>query len=229
MDQTLELLNYAARLSADDLARLMDISDKLASLNHARFRAFSAEHGPDNARPALLAFKGDVYLGLEAETLDAAGLSRANQRLRILSGLYGLLRPLDLMQPYRLEMGTALSTSRGKTLYAFWENRIADLLAADLADHDDPTLINLASQEYFGAVKPERLPGRVIACHFKEVREGEPKIISFFAKKARGAMARFIIDGALDRPDGCKDFAWGGYGFAPRLSDETNWVFTRVG
>jgi uncharacterized protein len=225
--QTEALVKYARKLKARDLAALMDISDTLAELNEARFKAFGSAPSVAAARPALQAFKGDVYVGLDAESFSSADVQEANARLRILSGLYGLLRPLDLIQPYRLEMGISLATPKAKTLYSFWGDAITQLLAADLEASGSPVLINLASQEYFGAVKPALLPGPVIACGFKEVRQGEAKIVSFFAKKARGLMARYIVQNRIDQPEALKDFTEGGYAFAPKLSSPTEWVFTR--
>ena len=175
-----------------------------------------------------MAFDGDVYDGLQARTLDKAGLAFAQQRLRILSGLYGLLRPLDVIQPYRLEMGTRLKTRRGRSLYDFWGARIATALNEAAEGASEPVLINLASQEYFGAVDREALTLPVVNCHFKEIKGGEPaKVISFYAKKARGLMARFAIDQRLDRAEGLKDFTVSGYRFDAVASGPEDWVFTR--
>jgi cytoplasmic iron level regulating protein YaaA (DUF328/UPF0246 family) len=224
---TAELAKVARRLSRADLKRLMGISDNLALLNYERFQAFDAE-GEDGVQAAM-AFDGDVYDGLKARTLDKAGLARAQKHLRILSGLYGLLRPLDVIQPYRLEMGTRLKTRRGQSLYDFWGERIARALdeAADGAP-GEPVLINLASQEYFGAVDRKALKLRVITCHFREKKGGdEPKLISFYAKKARGLMARFALDQRIDRAEGLKDFTVAGYGFDRAASGAEDWVFIR--
>jgi cytoplasmic iron level regulating protein YaaA (DUF328/UPF0246 family) len=175
-----------------------------------------------------MAFDGDVYDGLQARTLDKAALSFAQDHLRILSGLYGLLRPLDVIQPYRLEMGTRLKTRRGASLYDFWGPRIAKALNAAAEGAGEPALVNLASQEYFGAVDLNALTLPVITCAFYEIKgEEAPKIISFYAKKARGLMARFAIDHRIDRPEGLKDFRLAGYGFDPAASNDQRWTFTR--
>lgn len=221
---TKALLAIARGLKTGDLRRLMDISEDLAELNVARFKAFHPK-GSEADVPAALAFAGDVYDGLDARHMGPDDLYWAQDRIRILSGLYGLLRPLDRIQPYRLEMGVRLKVGRAHSLYEFWDARIAEQLNADAGPA--PVLINLASQEYFGAVKVEALRMPVIACHFKEVKDGEARIISFYAKKARGLMARFVIDGRIDRPDGLKDFTVQGYAFDSRHSDAANWTFTR--
>jgi cytoplasmic iron level regulating protein YaaA (DUF328/UPF0246 family) len=220
------LSKTTAKLKPSDLRRLMGISDALADLNHARFQAFDPE--ADDGLQAAFAFDGDVYKGLMARELDKAGLAWAQDRLRILSGLYGVLRPLDVIQPYRLEMGSAVKTKRGSNLYAFWGPRLGETLSADLDGHADPTLVNLASQEYFGAVSLKALNRRVVTCHFKEVKDGAPaKIISFYAKRARGRMARYAIDGRIERAEDLKTFDVDGYAYAPELSGEEDWVFVR--
>lgn len=223
------LAAVARKLKTSDLKRLMDISDALAELNVARFKSFNAKSAGDGEGEvqAAFAFAGDVYEGLKARTLDPAGLAWAQDHIRILSGLYGLLRPLDRIQPYRLEMGVRLKTERGASLYDFWGDRIAKALIADAKGHEDKTLINLASQEYFGAVDAKVLKLPVIQCSFKEEKDGETRLISFYAKRARGLMARYAIDHRIDRPEGLKDFAVDGYGFQPSLSSESEWVFTR--
>jgi len=220
-----ELAKVTRKLRKSDLKRLMSISDTLAALNYERFQAFDPQ-GEDGLQAAL-AFNGDVYGGLQARHLDKAGMAFAQSHLRILSGLYGLLRPLDVIQPYRLEMGTRLKTKRGPSLYAFWGDRISKALNEAAEGHADPTLINLASQEYFGAVDRKALKLPVVTCHFRETKAGESKIISFFAKKARGLMARYVIDQRLDRTEGLKDFTQAGYGFDPALSTTEDWIFTR--
>ncbi len=221
-----ELAKVTRRLTRADLRRLMDISDKLALLNYERFQAFDPE-GEDGVQAAM-AFDGDVYDGLQARTLDKAGLAFAQRRLRILSGLYGLLRPLDLIQPYRLEMGTRLKTRRGASLYDFWGPRISQALNEAAEGAGEPVLINLASQEYFGAVDRKALKLPVVSCHFRELKGEEPaKVISFYAKKARGLMARFVIDHRIDRAEGLKAFTSGGYAFDPPASAAEDWVFTR--
>jgi cytoplasmic iron level regulating protein YaaA (DUF328/UPF0246 family) len=228
LDQTEILMKTTRRLKPRDLQDLMGISEKLASLNHGRFQTFQTPFSEDNAKPAALTFSGDVYVGLDAGTLTDPDLEWAQDHVAILSGLYGMLRPLDLMQPYRLEMGTRLKTRRGKDLYAFWGARITDHLKDQLAAHEDHTLVNLASIEYFKAVKPRDLPGPVITPVFKELRDGGPKVISFMAKRARGLMTRFMVQQRLDRPEGLKDFSAEGYRYDPKLSDETRWTFTRA-
>lgn len=226
LDEAETLAARAAKLKPDALRALMHISQPLADLNAGRFRAFSRPFTRENAKPAIYAFNGDVYLGFDVGSLDQAAIAFAQSHVRILSGLYGVLRPLDLMQPYRLEMGTKFKVGRKPDLYAYWGDRLTRHLAAEL---DGAPLVNLASQEYFSAVQAKKLPGGVITLHFKEIRDGQPRIISFFAKKARGAMARFACAHAIDRPDGLKDFTSGGYRFQSSLSGERDWVFTRPG
>jgi cytoplasmic iron level regulating protein YaaA (DUF328/UPF0246 family) len=196
-------------------------------LNYERFQAFDPR-GEDGLQAAL-AFNGDVYSGLKARELDKSALNWAQDHLRILSGLYGVLRPLDVIQPYRLEMGIRLKTRRGENLYDFWGARIAEQLNIAAEGHADPTLINLASQEYFAAVRRDALRIPVITCQFKELRDGEAKIVSFFAKRARGMMARYIIERRLEGPDGIKAFNAEGYGFDARRSNDREWVFVRPG
>lgn len=219
------LAGVTRSLSRADLRGLMDISEALAELNHARFQAFDPRHGAQG-KQAILAFDGDVYQGLDAASLSAEDLAFAQERLRILSGLYGLLRPLDAIQPYRLEMGTRLPTPRGRTLYAFWGDRIARALNEDLGPDGGP-VINLASQEYFSAVDTRALDARVITPVFKEERNGQARIVSFFAKKARGMMARHAVVNRLSRPEDLQGFSAGGYRFQPEASSPDSWVFTR--
>jgi len=219
------LAALARELSAADLKRLMDISDKLAELNVARFRAFRPRS--EAGVPAALAFAGDVYDGLRARELDGNGLAWAQERLRILSGLYGLLRPLDVIQPYRLEMGVRLANERGANLYDFWGDRLAKALNKAAAGHTDRTLVNLASQEYFGAVDALALKLPVVTCHFREEKDGLARMISFYAKVARGLMARFAIDNRIERASDLKAFDQAGYRFRPELSSDTEWVFVR--
>jgi len=205
----------------------MDISDDLARLNRDRFRAFAAEPAPEATKPAALAFNGDTYQGLEAKTLSADDLAWAQDHLRILSGLYGLLRPLDAIQPYRLEMGSKLKTRRGKSLYDYWGDTIANALNEQATAQGTDTLINCASQEYFGAADRKALKLRVSTPTFMELKDGKPRIVSFFAKRARGAMARFIIENRLTEADAIKDFPSGDYAFDPDLSEGDKWVFLR--
>ena len=227
LGEAARVAKVAAKLRASALRKLMHISENLAELNAARFRAFEVPFTAENARPALYTFDGDVYAGLDGRTMSPASVAFAQDHLRILSGLYGLLRPLDLMQPYRLEMGIKLPVGRTKTLYEFWVDRIAPALADDLAGHDDPTLINLASVEYFTAVDPGRLPGDVLSIDFREEKSGALRFNTFAAKRARGSMARFICDERIDRADGLKDFAVDGYSFRANLSEPGRWAFVR--
>jgi cytoplasmic iron level regulating protein YaaA (DUF328/UPF0246 family) len=220
-----ELAKVTRKLRKIDLKRLMSISDNLALLNHERFQAFDPES--EDGLQAALAFNGDVYTGLQARSLDKGGMAYAQEHLRILSGLYGILRPLDVIQPYRLEMGIRLKTRRGSSLYAFWGDRIAKALNLAAEGQADPTLVNLASQEYFGGVDRKALTIPAITCTFKERKGDELKPISFYAKKARGLMARYAIDQRLDRAEGLKDFKLEGYGFEPALSSGEEWIFTR--
>jgi len=227
LEDTASLARTARARTVAELRRLMGISDDLARLNRERFQAFDAE-STDGVQAAF-AFAGDVYEGLRARELDSAGLAFAQRHIRILSGLYGLLRPLDRIQPYRLEMGTRLKTRRGSSLYDFWGDRISKCLNADAAGMIDPTVVNLASQEYFGAVDAKALNLPVVTPHFRESKDGESRIISFFAKKARGGMARFAIDERIERAGDLKAFDRDGYRFDKAGSTETDWIFTRTG
>ncbi|WP_374387644.1 peroxide stress protein YaaA [Brevundimonas sp.] len=226
-DDTASLSKTTKRQTRADLRRLMGISDDLAKLNAERFKAFDPE-SVDGVQAAF-AFAGDVYEGLKARELDAAALGWAQDHLRILSGFYGLLRPLDRIQPYRLEMGTRLKTRRGSSLYDFWGDRISRQLNADAEGQADPTLVNLASQEYFGAVDARALKLPVVTPQFREEKDGESRIISFFAKKARGAMARFAIDERIERAEDLKAFDRDGYRFDKAASSEVEWIFIRSG
>jgi hypothetical protein len=221
------LAGVAAKLSPDDLRKLMSISAPLAELNQARFRAFAADPAPEDLRPALRAFAGDTYQGLHAQSLDADAVTHAQDHLRILSGLYGLLRPLDGMQPYRLEMGSRLKTREGKSLYAYWGSRIADALSEQAADTGSEVLVNCASKEYFGAVDQGALAPRVITPAFVEERGGDIKVISFHAKRARGAMARFIVENRLTDTAALRDFEHAGYRYDPVRSTPDAPVFLR--
>jgi uncharacterized protein len=226
-DDVRSLSVTARRQTQADLRRLMGISADLAKLNQVRFKAFDPDS--EEGLQAALAFAGDVYQGLDARSLAADDLGWAQDHLRILSGLYGLLRPLDRIQPYRLEMGTRLKTRRGSSLYDFWGDRISKALNADAEGHADPTLVNLASQEYFGAVDAKALKLPVVNIHFREEKDGESRIISFFAKKARGTMARYAIENRIDRAEDLKAFDRDGYGFQASPSTENDWIFTRTG
>lgn len=223
---TAELAQVARGLSAADLKRLMGISDKLAELNVARFAAFRPGARTGGVQAAL-AFAGDVYTGLRARELDAEALGWAQDRVRILSGLYGVLRPLDRIQPYRLEMGVKLETARGASIYEFWGERLAKALDAAGRGQADPTVVNLASQEYFGAVARRALKAPVVACQFKEEAAGALKIVSFYAKVARGLMVRHAVDARAERVDDLRRFDRAGYRHRPELSSDTELVFTR--
>ncbi|MBX3630892.1 MAG: peroxide stress protein YaaA [Nitrosomonas sp.] len=227
LDESAVLIDQLRTLPPDQLGTLMSISSKLAALNADRYRTWTRPFTPVNAKQALYAFKGDVYTGLDAETLCAEDIAFAQDHLRILSGLYGVLRPLDLMQPYRLEMGTQLKNSRGENLYEFWGDRITDAINCELKRQKTDTLINLASNEYFKSVRSEKIEGKVITPVFKDQKNGMYKIISFFAKKARGLMSRHIIQHRLSDPEAIKDFDTAGYHFEPTFSDAYEWVFLR--
>ncbi|PSJ44175.1 peroxide stress protein YaaA [Zobellella taiwanensis] len=227
LDHAAELIERARRLSPAEIGRLMSISDKLAGLNAARFADWTPEFTPANAKQAILAFKGDVYTGLDAETLRPDDFAFAQRHLRMLSGLYGVLRPLDLMQPYRLEMGTRLDNERGRDLYQFWGDIITETLNRALAEQGDNVLINLASNEYFKAVKPKRLDGQIVTPVFKDGKNGQYKVISFYAKKARGMMARYIIEHRLTEVSQLTAFDRAGYYFVEQESGPTELVFKR--
>ena len=226
VDQAKGLIKQLKTFAPQDIAELMKLSDKLSALNLARYQSWTPQHTDENARPAVLAFKGDVYTGLQAETFNEAQFAFAQKHLRILSGLYGVLKPLDLMQPYRLEMGTKLQNPAGNTLYAYWGDQITERLNEELEGEDD-AIINLASNEYFKSVKPKALNARLITPVFKDLKNGQYKIISFYAKKARGLMARYIIENAIEAPEKIKAFDSEGYAFNAGLSEGDTWVFTR--
>ncbi|MFT3929417.1 MAG: peroxide stress protein YaaA [Spongiibacteraceae bacterium] len=239
LDDSQILIERLRELDPIQIGKLMSISDDLAQLNHRRNMNWSTPFTPANAKQALLAFRGDVYVGLQADTFTKKDFEFAQKHLRILSGLYGMLRPLDLMQPYRLEMGTSLTNVRGKNLYAFWNDKITAALNEELKREKvpaltdkTPVLVNLASEEYFKAVHPKALAARVVTPIFKERKgdaSGNPtyKVVSFFAKKARGAMSRYIIRNRLQNVAALKDFAEDGYAFNAALSTMDEWVFTR--
>lgn len=229
LDDAETLIGELRELSPPRVSELMGISPRLGDLNFGRYLNWHRPFTPDNARQAVLAFKGDVYTGLAADELSEKDLKWAQDHLRILSGLYGLLRPLDLMQPYRLEMGTRLANSRGKNLYEFWGDRITSALNQCLAQQPSPVLVNLASNEYFSAVQKKKLDGDVITPVFRDWKNGRYKVISFYAKKARGMMANHIIRHRLTDPAGLRDFADGGYRFDEGLSSAREWVFLRDG
>ncbi len=228
LPQAKKLIKIAKHLKPEDLKSMMGISDNLAELNVERFKAFKTPFTPANARPALDAFQGDVYVGLDASTLSDDAREYANSRVRILSGLYGLLKPLDLMQAYRLEMGTKFASERGANLYAFWGSLISKALNKDLKDEDDPVVVNLASTEYFKAVDKKALKARIITPVFQDVKDGNARVVSFLAKKARGTMTRYVIDNEINEPEALKAFNEGGYKYQEDLSSEDKWVFQRT-
>ena len=227
LDRSQELIDSMQEKDSFEIAELMKISMKLADLNASRFREWHRPFSMDNAKQSLFAFKGDVYAGLDADTLEQEGIAFAQQHLRILSGLYGLLRPLDLMQPYRLEMGTRVANGRGKNLYDFWGSLITEALNRAIKEQGDNTLINLASNEYFKAVKVKELTAEIITPLFKEKRGDTYKVISFSAKKARGLMCRYIIDNRITDPEQMKHFDLEDYAYNPSLSSGNSWVFSR--
>ena len=213
--------------SRADLQEMMKISEKLADLNHQRFQDWATPFTADNAKSAGLAFKGDVYTDLEADRFTAEEFDRANRQIRILSGLYGVLRPSDFMQAYRLEMGTRLPNGRGKNLYEFWGDRITDLLNEDLAEQNDDLVLNLASQEYFKSVRPERLSGRLLTAHFKEAKDGKYRVVAFNAKKARGRMAQLITKEGITTAEPLKSLVVNDYVYSKDLSTADDWVWVK--
>jgi cytoplasmic iron level regulating protein YaaA (DUF328/UPF0246 family) len=222
-----QLIGALREKSPQEIASLMKLSTKLADLNYKRYGEWRTPFTPDNAKPAALAFKGDVYLGLDAPTLNDRDWAWAQKHLRILSGLYGLLKPLDLIQPYRLEMGTRLATEKGDDLYQFWGSRLTRALNEAIAEQRQPVLVNLASQEYFDAVDTSAIEARIITPIFKDLKNGRYKFLSFYAKKARGLMARYIIENRISTLKALKDFDEAGYYFSETQSRGDNWVFLR--
>jgi cytoplasmic iron level regulating protein YaaA (DUF328/UPF0246 family) len=227
LKDTEQLIKILKKKSSKSLQKLMHISPKLGDLNAIRYHQFEMDHNWENSKQSVLAFKGDVYIGLEAETLKPKDLEYAQTHLRILSGLYGLLKPLDLIQPYRLEMGSKLRNGRGKNLYNFWGNRITKLVNEDLKESGDDVIINLASKEYFQSVKRKDLNATIYDVHFREFREGEFKFLSYDAKKARGFLSRYIIQNNLSKPEDIKGFDTERYLFNEELSSEYEYFFTR--
>lgn len=227
LDHSQELIERCRKLSPAQIGSLMKISDKLAGLNADRYASWTLPFDQRNAKQAVLAFNGDVYAGLEASTFSEQDFDFAQSHMRILSGLYGLLKPLDLMQAYRLEMGTKLDNKRGKDLYQFWGDTITQKINQALAEQGDNVLVNLASNEYFKSVKPKSLDGMIVTPVFKDKKNGEYKIISFFAKKARGLMARYIIQHRLSEVEQLQQFDSAGYSYNPQLSKPDQPVFTR--
>ena len=226
--QASELAVVAAKLSSSELSDLMKISSKLAELNRARFNQFSETPLPAVSKQAVFAFAGDTYTGLNAQQIKQENDTFFQNNIRILSGLYGVLRPFDLIQPYRLEMSSKLKTTKGSNLYEFWGNKIAKTLQNDIDHHENRTVINLASEEYFKVVNIEAMALEVITPKFLEIRDGAYKLISFYAKKARGSMARFIVNNKITRPNDIKEFNQDGYMFNNEKSDKETYVFSRI-
>ena len=227
LEDSEQLISQLRDLSPAQVSSLMSISPNLGELNQARFKSWHTPFTTDNARQALFAFKGDVYIGLDAYALSSADISFAQNHLRILSGLYGLLRPLDLIQPYRLEMGTSLKNSKGSSLYQFWGNKITDALNQELSADKKPVLVNLASNEYFKSVKAQQLNAQIISPVFKDFSNGKYKIVSFFAKKARGLMSAYIIKNRLQKAEDLLSFDVDGYRFSEKDSTADAPVFLR--
>ncbi len=227
LDDAQLLIERARRYTAHDIAEVMDVSMAIAELNVERFHDWHLPFTPENAKQAMLAFKGDVYTGLAADTFSEADFRFAQKHLRILSGLYGLLRPLDLMQPYRLEMGRKIDNARGKNLYEFWGEIITDGLNRQLKNNDSQQLLNLASNEYFKSVKPKLLQADIITPEFKDYKNGQYKMLGVYAKKARGMLSRFVIQNRITEAEAIKEFNEDGYAFNEELTHGNKWVFTR--
>ncbi len=206
---------------------MMVISENIATLNVDRYKTFTTPFTTKNAKQAIFAFKGDVYGGLELESFNEDDYAYAQDHLRILSGLYGCLRPMDLIQPYRLEMKTKLKNERGDNLYQFWDERITKSINKELKKQKEAVLVNLASNEYFKSVKPKLLEGRLLNINFKETKEGKTRVVAIFAKRARGMMADYIIRNRVENPEHLKKFKLGGYKFNTALSDDKQWTFER--
>lgn len=221
------LIKELRKYKRQDIQQLMAVSENIAQLNAERFKSFKTPFTTKNAKQAIFAFKGDVYSGIEIEEYREADLHYAQDHLRILSGLYGCLRPLDLIQPYRLEMKTRLTNTRGENLYQFWGDSITDTLNKQLEKQKAPVLVNLASNEYFKSVKPKKLKGRLLNINFKETRDGKTRIVAIFAKRARGMMADYILRNRIEKPEQIKKFNQGGYRFSRELSDDKQWTFVR--
>ena len=221
------LIDRLRKFDRPGLKKLMKISDKLAALNEERYAAYEQPFSPENAKPAILAFRGDVYTGLNVDDFSKDDLLFAQEHVRILSGLYGLLRPLDLMQPYRLEMGTKMNTERGANLYEFWGDKLTAALRSDLAEQEKPVVINLASKEYYGSLQPDALGADVYEIDFRENRDGKWKFITYNAKKARGLMTRYVVKNRLTHPEQLRDFDLEDYCLNSELSTERKFTFTK--
>lgn len=227
LKQSQSLINTAKQLSAEEISELMKISEKLSQLNWQRYQDFQQPFTLNNAKQAILAFKGDVYNGIESDNYSSEDFSYAQKHLRILSGLYGALKPLDLIQPYRLEMGTRLQNEHGKNLYEFWDTQVTKLINQDFNDDPFPLLINLASIEYYKVIKPKALKTKVLTLSFKENKAGVYKTIGIHAKRARGLMTNFIIKNRLKNPEQIKTFNIENYAYNEPLSSDKEWVFSR--
>lgn len=225
--ETQELVAILRKFDANEIAKLMEVSEKIAKLNQERFLSFEKTFDKSNSKQALLMFKGEVYLGFELAKYTTTEYTFAQKHLRILSGLYGLLRPMDKIQPYRLEMGRNLMTKKGKNVYEFWGNKITTAINTAMAASESAILINLASQEYFAAVNQEKIKGKILNISFKDNRNGKLQIISFNAKKARGLMANYIIMNKITEPEALKSFQENGYIWREDLSNESEWVFVK--
>lgn len=221
------LINEAKKLNSEDVSQLMDVSENISNLNVQRFQDWNSDFNTKNAKAALFAFKGDVYSGIQKDKYSDDDLAYAQNHLRILSGLYGALRPMDLIQPYRLEMKTRLKNPRGDNLYQFWGDKITQQLNESLKDQTEKVLVNLASNEYFKSVKPKILDGRILSVNFKETKDDKTRVIAIFAKKARGMMADFILRNRIEYIEDIKDFGADGYKFNQKESTDDNWVFSR--
>ena len=221
------LIKELRKIRQQDIQQLMSVSENIAKLNTDRYKSFKTPFTPKNGKPAIFAFKGDVYSGIDIEEYSEADLDYAQDHLRILSGLYGCLRPLDLIQPYRLEMKTKLHNVRGENLYQFWGDRITGELNKALEKQKQPVLVNLASNEYFKSVRPKQLKGRLLNINFKETRDGKTRVVAIFAKRARGMMTDYILRNRIEKPEDIKKFRQGGYRFRKELSDDKQWTFER--
>jgi uncharacterized protein len=221
------LIKELRKIKREELQEMMAISENIASLNVDRYKSFNTPFTTKNAKQAIFAFKGDVYSGLDLASFEEDDYAYAQDHLRILSGLYGCLRPMDLIQPYRLEMKTKLKNERGENLYQFWDDRITESLNKELKKQQEPVLINLASNEYFKSVKPKLLEGRLLNINFKETKDGKTRVVAIFAKRARGMMADYIIRNRIEKTEDIKKFRLGGYKFNKSLSDDRQWTFER--
>jgi cytoplasmic iron level regulating protein YaaA (DUF328/UPF0246 family) len=222
-----KLIKALKKYSVPQLVELMDINPKLAKLNADRYNKFCVPHTSENSKTAILLFSGEVYNGLQAKTLNQKDLEYSHQHLRILSGLYGLIRPLDMIQPYRLEMGIKLKVGKKNDLYTFWGDKITQSVNRELSNHKEKVLLNLASNEYYSVINPTKIKARIVSCTFKEERNGKYQFITIYGKKARGLMTRFIIKNRIDKAEDLKHFDEEGYYFNERISKKDNWVFVR--